>query len=94
MSNSTDSVVAKANKFVDNHNSVEDIFEGPEHDTILGKANYWLQWGLVGLFALFTLFYAIQKFNGTCRWEVLYVSAMAGFVNFVTILFSDYEPMT
>jgi hypothetical protein len=35
-------------QFVDNHDSVEDIFSGPEHDTVLGAVKYWLQWGVVG----------------------------------------------
>lgn len=48
----------------------------------------------VGLFALFTLFYSFQKLTGTCRWEVLYVASIAGFINLVAVLFSDYEPMT
>ena len=90
-SNSTDTALEK---FVDNHDSVEDIFSGPPHNTILGIVKYWLQWGMVGLFALFSLFYLLQKMNGTCRWEVLYVASIAGFINLVTVLFSDYEPMT
>lgn len=93
MSNSSD--VPSLEKFVKHHDSVDDIFEGPPHDTILGVVNYWLAWGVVGLFLLFTLFYGFQKvFIGTCRWEVLYVAGVGCFVNLITVMFESHEPMT
>ena len=95
MSNATNTGLESAvEQFVENHDSVEDIFRGPAHNTVLGVAQYWLEWGTVGLFVLFSLFYVLQKLGGTCRWEVLYVSSIGGFVNLVTVLFEDYEPMT
>ena len=89
MSNAT-SAGAALDKFVSNHDSVEDIFSGPSHNTVPGVAQYWLQWGMVGIFVMFTLFYLFNK----SRWEVLYVASVGGFVNLVAVLFEDYEPMT